>query len=225
MLFRSTLVRFSKRLGYTGFLDFKKAFLSELLMSAHQAALPPYEELTEADDPPTVLHKVFLLMHESLETSMRRMDQASFTRAVEWMADAGMIEFWAHGGSNHIAQNAAITYLRFGLRCTVYDPLLHAGAIEQTTSRDVVIGVSHTGVTEGVVRAVTRARERGIRAVCLTNTPGSPLASAAEVVLLTSVSSPRLISDAGVSRVAQAAMLDALGVAVVQFLRQRKEIS
>ncbi|MGE5598896.1 MAG: MurR/RpiR family transcriptional regulator, partial [Bacteroidota bacterium] len=123
----------------------------------------------------------------------------------------------------HIAQNAAITYLRFGLRCTVYDPLLHAGAIEQTTPRDVVIGVSHTGVTEGVIRAVARARARGIRTVCLTNTPGSPLAGAAEITLLTSVSSPRLISDVGVSRVAQAAMLDALGVAVVQFLKKRKE--
>lgn len=220
----ATLVRFGKRLGYSGFLDLKRAFLNERLQRTGELA-PLYEEVTDSDDPPTILRKVFASMHRSLENSLGQIDIASFAQAAKWMADAGTIEFYAHGGSGHLIHSTVIAYQYLGIRCTAYVvPLQQVSAVELTPSTDVLVGVSHTGATESVVRAVRRARERGLRTIGITNVPGSGLASAAEVVLLTSVSSRRLTSDIGVARVAQIAVLDALGMAVFQLLKQRQPV-
>jgi len=218
----ATLVRFSKKLGYSGFLEFKKAFFFERLQSTVRSP-SAYQEITLDDDSAEVLNKVFSLIQESLTRSLHHVDAAAFATAVAWMAQARVIEFYAHGGSAYIAQNAVITCQRLGIRCAALDALVLAAAVENTSSDDVVVGISYTGVTEGVVRAVARARERGIRTCAITNTPGSPLAAAAEIVLITAVSSPILVSDAGVSRVAQVALLDALAAAVVQYRRRRAE--
>lgn len=216
----ASLVRFSKKLGYAGFLDFKRAFLNERLRRGPQQ-FPVYEELADDDDLPTVLRKVFLLMRESLESSARQVDPAAFEQAARWTAGAGLIEFYAHGGSGCIVQSTVITYQRLGIRCTAHlDPLLQASAAELVPATDVVFCVSHTGETGSVVGAARRVRERGVRTIALTNTPGSPLARAAELVLLTAVSSRRLSSDVGVSRVAQVAVLDALGVAASRLIEQ-----
>ncbi len=218
----ASLVRFSKKLGYAGFLDFKRAFLNERLRRRPEQ-FPVYEELADDDDTPTVLRKVFLLMHESLESSARQVDPAAFEHAARWMARAGVIEFYAHGGSGCIVQSTVITYQRLGIRCTAHlDPLLQTSAAELVPATDVVFCVSHTGETGSVVAAARRARERGIKTIALTNTPGSPLARAAELVLLTAASSRRLSSDVGVSRVAQVAVLDALGVAVSRLIKRAR---
>ncbi|MDR7520195.1 MAG: MurR/RpiR family transcriptional regulator [Armatimonadota bacterium] len=218
----ATIVRFSKRLGYSGFLDFKRAFLNERLQT-REDLVPYYEKLADSDDPSTVLHKVFSSMQESLRGSLEQLDPASFDQAARWMAESDMVEFYAHGGSGCIVQSAVFTYQRLGIRCTAYVvPLQQLSAAELALPTDLVVGVSHTGTTECVVQAVRRARDRGVRTIGLTNTPGSPLAQAAQVVLLTADSSRRLISDVGMSRVAQVAVLDALGVAVFQLLRQRR---
>ena len=212
----ATIVRFCKKIGYSGFLEFKKAFLQERLQD-YSATPPPYEEITPNDRPATVLKKIFTLMQESLNNSWEKIDTSAFESAVRQLATADMIELYAHGGSGYIAQNVVITYQRMGIRCVaVTDPFLHSVAIETTSPRDAVLGISHTGVTESVVRAMQRARERGIPAVGITNYAESPLAQNVDLLLLTSISSPIIMSDAGVSRVAQLALLDAIGVAILQ---------
>ena len=212
----ATIVRFCKKLGYTGFLEFKKAFLQERLQD-YSATPPPYEEITLNDSPTMVLKKIFTLMQESLGNSWEKVDTDAFEQAVDRLAAADMIELYAHGGSGYIAQNVVITYQRMGIRCVaITDPFLHSVAIETTSVKDVVLGISHTGVTESIVKAMQRARERGIPTVGITNYPDSPLAQNVDLLLLTSISSPVIMSDAGVSRVAQLALLDAIGVAILQ---------
>lgn len=211
----ATIVRFCKKLGYSGFLEFKKAFLRERLQD--YSAPPPYEEITPSDSSSVVLKKIFTLMQESLGNSWEKIDTAAFGQAVERLAMADMLEMYAHGGSGYIAQNVVMTYQRLGIRCVaITDPFLHNVAIEKTSLRDVVLGISHTGATESVVKAMQRARERGIPTVGVTNYSDSPLAQNVDLLLLTSISSPVIMSDAGVSRVAQLALLDAIGVAVMQ---------
>jgi len=215
----ATVIRFCQKIGYSGFLEFKKAFLQDRLQA--RTDVSPYAKITADDEPEAILQKVFTILQDTLITSSQQMDKAAFRKAVEWLADANMIELYAHGGSGHIAQNAAIQYQRQGLRCVVYtDPLVHAQAIKRTRPDDVVVAISHTGETASVVEAVRVGRERGLRTCAITNSPDSPLAKAAEVVLLTATNSPALFSDAGASRVSQIAALDALCVAVV--LRKRK---
>jgi DNA-binding MurR/RpiR family transcriptional regulator len=209
----ATVIRFCQKIGFSGFLEFKKAFLQDRLQTRTEPS--PYSKITAADEPDIILQKVFAILEDSLRRSSERIDKSAFAKAVEWLADADIMELYAHGGSGHIAQNVAIQYQRQGLRCVVYtDPLVHAMAIQRTRPEDVVVGISHTGETLSVVEAIKTGRKRGLRTIAVTNFPQSALAQSAEVVILTATNDPALFSDAGASRVSQIAALDAIGVAV-----------
>lgn len=209
----ATVVRFCKKIGYSGFLEFKNAVLQERLRS--RVELSPYPKITVADTSRVVLEKVFAITLESLTVTMDSIDRDAFDQVVSWLAAADLIELYAHGGSGHVAQNAAIQYQRQGIRCVVLtDPVMHSSAILKTTQRDVVVGISHTGETSSVVHAIHKARERGLRTCAITHYPQSSLAKSAEVVLSTAANSTAILSDAGSSRISQMAILDAIGVAV-----------
>lgn len=217
----ATIVRFCKEIGFAGFPEFKKAFLQERLSEYPASLTSPYREINLKDSPSEVLDKVFTLMQESLNTSKEEINPRAFDEATDWIKDSNIVELYAHGGSGFIALNTMITYQRLGIRCTALtDPQLQISAVEMTTPDDVIVAISHTGTTPSVVQAVIRGRERGIKTCAITSFPGSPLALHADLTLLTSLSSPILTSDAGVLRIAQVALLDAIGVVVAQKRRK-----
>ena len=192
----ATVIRFCQKIGFSGFLEFKKAFLQDRLQTRTEPS--PYSKITAADEPDIILQKVFAILEDSLRRSSERIDKSAFAKAVEWLADADIMELYAHGGSGHIAQNVAIQYQRQGLRCVVYtDPLVHAMAIQRTRPEDVVVGISHTGETLSVVEAIKTGRKRGLRTIAVTNFPQSALAQSAEVVILTATNDPALKTNCG----------------------------
>jgi RpiR family transcriptional regulator, carbohydrate utilization regulator len=48
-----------------------------------------------------------------------------------------------------------------------------------------MIGISHTGMTDGVARALTLAGQNGAQALAITSDPSSPVAEAAQTFLTT----------------------------------------
>jgi N-acetylmuramic acid 6-phosphate etherase len=60
-------------------------------------------------------------------------------------------------------------------------------ARRRPTRKDVVIGISASGMTPYVVAAVTYARARGARTAAITCNQGTPLAAAAEIAIVTEV--------------------------------------
>jgi DNA-binding MurR/RpiR family transcriptional regulator len=82
---------------------------------------------------------------------------------------------------------------------------------------DVAVGISHSGETVEVLEPLRRAGRQGALTVAITNYPRSPLARAAELVLLTAAARDVTFRTGGLSgRHAQMLVLDALFIGVAQ---------
>jgi DNA-binding MurR/RpiR family transcriptional regulator len=210
----ATVVRFSKRLGFVGFVDFKRALFADLLETRAHDAYGPYPEVESGDDLHGVISKLASLMQVAIYDTFANLDMEVFERAAHVIARARRVKLFAHGGSGHIALNAVNKFLLLGTDCVAYtERLTHEIAAGYLDAEDVAIALSHTGVAVSVENAVRLARDRGAATIAISNNDQSPIAKRAQLHLLTVVPSARVGSEAGVTRVTQVAMLDSLAVA------------
>ena len=81
---------------------------------------------------------------------------------------------------------------------------------------DVAVGISFSGRTAEVLRALRLAHGRGALAVAVTGNPASPIAAAADLVLVMIARETELRAAALASRMAQLAVIDVLFARVAQ---------
>ena len=114
-------------------------------------------------------------------------------------------------------------FLKTGIRChTWVDESTQGRSAKLLDDTDVVIALSHTGQACGVIDAARMAKALGAFVISITNCTTSPLADASDIVLATNVGQTLIGAEAGASRIAQLAILDALTVSVA-VLRRRQE--
>lgn len=218
----ATVVRFARKLGFAGFMDFKKVLLEELLAKPDDM-LPEYEEIDIADDSKTILAKLFTLHKRTLDLTKNGIDPVDFAKACQVVANANSVQFYGHGGSGYILQSVVFQFLKTGIRChTWVDESTQGRSAKLLDDTDVVIALSHTGQACGVIDAARMAKALGAFVISITNCTTSPLADASDIVLATNVGQTLIGAEAGASRIAQLAILDALTVSVA-VLRRRQE--
>ena len=210
----ATVVRFSRRLGFKGFSEFKRAVFSGLAMDQGQDEFGPYRTPAGTDDLGSVLSRLASLMQLALSDTFASLDVEVFETAVSKLTQAKRVRLFAHGGSGHIAASAVNKFLLLGTDCIAYtERLTHEASAMYLDGTDVAIALSHTGAAQSVERAVRVANQRGAATIAISNNASSPIARAAQLHLLTVVPGATAGSEAGVTRVAQIAMLDALALA------------
>ena len=133
------------------------------------------------------------------------------------IAGARRIDVVGIGASGLVALDLQQKLHRIGLMAfgwTDAHAALTAAAL--TGPSDVLVAISHSGTTTDVLEPLALAVARGATTVGLTNFGGSPLATAAGVVLTTAARELPLRSAATASRIAQLAVVDCLFVGVAQ---------
>ena len=207
----ATVVRFSQNLGYQGLPEFRTSLMQDVLSA--QRGL--YEEVTADDAPADLLRKVVNLSVSALHDTLAVLDPGEFGRAVEAVINARRLHFFGAGGSAYIAQEAALKFLRLSVPAVSFiDRFSQVTSAALLGAGDVALGLSYTGVTKEVVEALTTARQTGATTICITNFDRSPITQAADIKLLTAATPTLLAGESGQSRVAQLAIIDALGAAV-----------
>lgn len=205
----STVVRFCQRLGYQGYQEFKILLARDLGRPFQDT----YQEIESNDDVATVIRKTFQISEAALSDTFSVLEPASMVEVVDWLQATDQAYLFGCGGSGGIAEIAGQKLLRLGIQTIVStDPHTQPLVAGLAPPESVVFGVSFSGNNHDVIRAVRVALERGANTVALTNFRSSPLAKLADTVLLSGAKETPLVSEAGPSRVAQLAVVDALCV-------------
>lgn len=219
----STIVRFSRKLDYSGFAAFKRALLSDAL--SHQSKPTPnmpYANLGSGDDTNAVRHKLLTLMQSALADTLNNIDPSIFNKVTHLIAAAEHINLFANNQSGHIAQIAAHKFMAMGINVSARtDRLLHQGYAKHLSSADVAIFLSHSGKPEDLLEALEIAKRREVPTVAITSSRKSPVAQYADFHLLTSLPVATVGDEAGVIRIAQIALLDCLAISVVHLKQNR----
>jgi len=205
-----TIIRFCRRLGFSGFKDFKLR-LAQTIPQANQGLLL---DITPDDSPLRISHKIIDSAISSLQQTRESLDMVALNTAVLALKDAKRIEFYGQGGSGIVATDAQQKFFRLGTPVVAYsDPYIHGVSAALLNEDCVVVAISRSGDSKDLLSSVTVAKESGATtiAICASN---SALAELADIHLPIDVKEDSDHYAPIKSRMSQLAMLDTLAVAV-----------
>ena len=201
----ATIVRFSKRLGCTGYQDLKIALARE----HDKRVIAP--TITAEDDCFSIFEKVCNDAYMSLERTKKTLSPEAMTAAVRAIAESGRVVLIGLGASAQVAEDASNKLLRAGYNSVAYaDTHMQAIAVSQLKRGDTVIGISQSGASKDIVESMKVAKSRGARTIAITSRERSPVARLSEIVLLTDTEETRHSTLGLNSHLARLVVIDAL---------------
>ncbi|MGE5549474.1 MAG: MurR/RpiR family transcriptional regulator [Bacteroidota bacterium] len=207
----ATVVKFSQRLGFRGYQEFKIALAGEVSGPAPEV----FGEVEPTDGLATLRDKVFAANIEALHDTRKVLDPGALEQAVQAILEARQVCFYGVGASGLVALDAQQKFMRVGVICHAYgDSHLQATQAALLEKGDVAVAISHSGQTKDTLEVVRIAKENGALTIALTNFSRSPLACLADLKLLTSTRESTFRSGAIASRLAQLSVIDVLFTAV-----------
>ncbi len=181
----STLIRFAKRLGYSGFSDLQGVFRAAMRSNwpDYRERLARVQRAREAGGPHPLLSGFAESAMVSLEKLMAQASEEDVGRAAEILAKAEVVYLLGMRRAFPVALYLAYALGKLGIRAVLVDHIASLGPeqLTQAGPRDALIAISFTPYTPMTVDLTDRLAERGVPVVALTDSPFSPLSPRATV--------------------------------------------
>jgi RpiR family carbohydrate utilization transcriptional regulator len=209
-----TVNRFCKRLGATGFPDFKL----KLALSLASGARFINSAVAEDDTAPTFTPKIFNASIHALEKTRDSIDPKLIHHVIDEVVASKRIYFFGQGNSGPVAQDAEFKFFRFNTPVSAHqDPLMQRMLAAASKPGDLLFIISYTGRTIGLVETARLARDSLATVISIT-APASPLARASDLAITLDVGEDTDEYLPMTSRLAQLTLLDVIATGVT--LRQ-----
>ena len=207
------IVKLSRKCGFSGFREFKKA-----LYSYHLSTNIEQQELLNPDDDANkVVEKIFKTAINNLQETITVFDYQALSEASTLLQNAKNIFFIGVGGSGALAMDAHHKFLRIGKNANwSNDPYLMMMNILIMEEDDILVAFSHSGKSKAVVDCVEFAKKRNIKTITITNSPKSPICDHSDYVLCSVAYSFPITGEGVAARIVQLCILDALFIMVAQ---------
>ena len=207
-----TLIRFCQAIGFNGFQKFK-------LTLAQQLAADNYfnsYEIDPNDSIQEVTEKVFDSTISEILNVRSQLNQEVVEEAIETLANAKRVEFYAFGGSVPVAMDAQHKFFRLKIPSScISDPHIQFMSANSLGKDDVVVVISQSGTTSALIDSVKIVRKSGVKVIGIM--PGNtPLASICDYPLVINIGDNNRISKPHTSRIAYTAVIDVLTMGVAQ---------
>ncbi|QDO99451.1 MurR/RpiR family transcriptional regulator [Ferrovibrio terrae] len=184
----STLIRFAKEFGYSGFSDLQRVFRQRLIEGEPTVRERVYSEETARPEPPNVreLLQTCVAAHvAALNDLVKTCDTDSLARAVEMLRGARHVYIAGLRRSRPIAAYLAYALTRSERASSLLD---FAGGmagpqIATIGPDDVLVAIAFPPYSRPVVDIVLDAYVSGRKVLAITDGPGSPLASNSQLQL------------------------------------------
>lgn len=206
-----TVVRFCRAIGCDGFQEFKVR-----LARRAETPRPPLNPIRDNDSLSELRLKVIDNTLDLLRDVREQTDVVALTRAVHALCRANRVEFYGFGASGAVAAAAQHTFFQLQMTTAAYtDPHMQRLSALSLGSGDVVVAISRSGRTTGLMGSVTAAHQAGATVIGLCPA-GSPLAQRCSVVLAIAPTDEPYSLAPVASQVAQLVTLDVLAAAVAR---------
>lgn len=219
----TSVVRFCRTLGFTGYAPLRLKLANELGTEQGGGGHPvPHSgehgaDISPEDTAAQVIAKVTAADVAAIRETATSLDPDVLEQVADAVSGANRILVFGVGASATAARDLQQKLLRIDRVALSSSDAHDAMVVAGTLSRgDVAIVFSHTGRTREAIEMVRAAHDSGATTVVVTNVAGSPLAQLADHVLRTAVREMTFRSGAMASRMAQLAMVDYVFVLVAQ---------
>lgn len=146
----STIICFVKKIGFTGYSQFKIALASEVLNPTHKQW--DIHSINATDNLYISTAKSNI---KALEESFDLMDFSKIETAADMIATANKTILFGIGSSSMLAHEAYDLFLRLGLNCSINDDIHHQMlAASLMRENDVGVVFSQSGVNKNIMQIV-----------------------------------------------------------------------
>ena len=192
----ATVVRFCRRIGYSGFNEFKISLTRKWL---DQSA--GIYDIRDSDTASEVKQKVLIFNKHVIDVLFETLDENALAKAAERIRHAGRILITGDGGAGSTAKVAYEVFMQLGLRCEYVEDIFHQIiVIGQMGPGDVLIAISNSGRTRNTIENTIQAKKRGVTTIGIIGMPKTPIEQYLDVELMTNVFSDDMFSDSIASR-------------------------
>lgn len=218
----ATVLRFCKKVGTQGYGDFKIRLAQDLA----GARLATYASREASDTLAVALCKSVSADVKAMEDTLAIADAEALVAASAALLGARRVDVYGSGGAAVAAEELQFKLARVGVRCMAHrDGEMQFMSASLLGAPDVAIGISHSGESNVVCEALAEAKAHGATAVAITNHPVSPLASLADVTLVTAAQDALTHGYPTGARAAQVALINMLCICITQLGRELAEQS
>lgn len=178
----STVVRFSKRLGYSGFTDLKLKLAQDLKNPVFESL---DEIIQESDSFETMIHKAQHANSVTFSKVYQLINTKKMEEAVEILSSSRKIHLIGLGGSSIICQDLYHKLTRINIDC-VYNQDFHMllTSLAHINESDCTIVFSYSGETSEAILAQKYAKSKGARTIAVTSNYKSSISRYTDCMLL-----------------------------------------
>lgn len=175
----ATVVRFAKKLGYTGYLEMRKALVSSAKKHYQRG-----DQLLEAPaQAAATLVEVARRDIRNIELLVQAVNEDLLQSAAQMLKKSRLRLVIGDGVSALMSRQLAYLLINTGVPALEGSPADFATQVGNLDSRDLLIAISITPYTRETLDAAAYARKRGIPVLAFTDGAHSPLAKIATATL------------------------------------------
>lgn len=206
----SSIVRFCRKLGFDKFQDFK----TNLILSVSNADSNEkiiYEDISLEDSTEEIVEKITMINLKAISNTKALIDTEQLEKAIEALDKADNIYLYGVGGSGLVAMDFQYKLLRIDKKAFMYlDSHSQLTSAINITKNDVAVGISHTGKTYEIFKAMEMAKLKGATTISITKFGINPISKDADIKLYVADIEKNLRVGAIASRIAQLTLVDIL---------------
>lgn len=205
----ASVSRFCKKIGVKGFHHLKISLAKEMVES--DIKNQNLSNRISIDDIPQTLQNILANKIEELSQTVSMMDEKNMEIILNLLKNAKSVQFVAIGNTIPVAMDGAFKFNQIGIPAastSIWENQI--GMIYNMTNEDVMIVISNSGESRGLITAVEAAKEVGVTTIAITNNERSTIAKACDYHITTATREKLFLDGYCFSRVSATTVIEIL---------------
>ncbi len=180
---QSSVVKFSQKLGYRGFIDLKLAIHEAVLRGGGPGGMAGGQH-ADRKEKASAAEELYHVKSQTLLSTMELNDEERLLKAVEVLISSDRIQIIALGAGSLVARNFASVLIQIGKSVVAeVDTYIQLSSVATLGKRDAVFLISFSGESPRMLQIVKQAKKAGVTIIALTGFSANPMRSLADVEL------------------------------------------
>lgn len=213
----ATFIRFCRTLGFKGYTDFKLELAIELATQNQDNRVLLDTDVSELDTAKDIADKLKVSLDSAISETINLLDFDVLEKVVDELRRAKRIFLFGVGSSGLTAEDAKHKLMRIGLQTDAvtnnHFMYMQAALVKEG---DLVIGISHSGYSEEIVKSLRFSRANKATTVAITHNLRSPVTEEANYVLINGNRQGHMQGDSIGTKMSQLFVLDLIYTLLVR---------
>ena len=210
----SSVVRFSRKLGFEGFQEFKIELAKDDINPVENIE---YDYIDTEDNIREVIVKTANKNIQSINDTISLLDEHTIEEAIKAIKDAKNIYIFGIGESALIGLDLQYKLLRIHKNAMIsLESHVQLSMSANISNDDIAIGISYLGKTKEVYSALSKCKEKGAKFITITKFEENPVSSLGDIKIQVPFVEKDLRIGAISSRIVQLTVIDILFVGLTK---------